>query len=47
MDEKTLASAIEPYLMRTDMLKRTKSGRVATEKAFKHMAKMKKEAGDD
>lgn len=36
-DVGTLESVIEPYLMKKGLLKRTKNGRVATEKAFKHL----------
>lgn len=36
-DVGTLESVIEPYLMKKGLLKRTKKGRVATKKAFKHL----------
>ena len=36
-DVNTLEDVVEPYLMQRGLLKRTKKGRVATPKAFKHL----------
>lgn len=36
-DEGTLLEVIEPYLMQKSLIKRTKQGRVATPKSFKHL----------
>lgn len=37
VDNKTLAAAIEPYLIRADLIRRTTAGRKATSKAFTHL----------
>ena len=37
-DVNTLEDVVEPYLMQRGLLKRTKKGRVATPKAFKHLS---------
>jgi len=36
-DEGTLLEVVEPYLMQKSLIKRTKQGRVATPKSFKHL----------
>lgn len=37
VDNRTLDGAIEPFLMREELLRRTRGGRVATRKTFEHM----------
>ena len=36
-EERTLSDVVEPYLIQTGMLERSPKGRIATEKAYRHI----------
>ena len=46
-DTGTIEEIVEPYLLQIGFLKRTKSGRVATADAYKHLGIKQKTSGQE